>query len=293
MRKASLVMLFLCCSCASFCQNIEKQLQFTLDTAYDIELYRIDRTVFEGKILKVELRDTLSDKLTAEFLRITDSTYFYTKYNEGKALEEGEVIVNSQPLYTLPFSEYDSNGNQSTSYIQLYNFIKNGKWYEQLTDSTGRSGNYLDNKKEGDWIYDKKIDNRNTILTIKEHYLHGQLKTTAKINMLEGSDTALIKETIAGKWVPVFFDLEQLNDSIWSYKKAAEKDDWQKHYWIFFKNGKCEMQTRRPHGSTVTNGTWHFVSGDHSIEIETAGKKKFTITYLSAAMFVLKYSFTE
>jgi hypothetical protein len=293
MKQSSVLLLLLLLSQVAFCQKKGKEIHFIFDTSYNLNAVTMNSTEFEGKILKVSISDTLSHLKIAEFVRISDSTYFYQSYNStGKTIAEGKAALDKTPFEKIKIPVFNPTGEEiSFRYWSYYKFHKSGKWYEEVNDSIDRNGGYVNNKKNGDWLYTKFIAKDKGIPFKKEVYNNDALLRTESVNLLEGTLSTISKE-VKGKWeIRDASSMWFLDTIIYYFKVPLNETPNYKNHITINPDGKGAIIIGGHHASKKNDFTWRFIERDKKIIITIPDMhSKCTITFLSKEMLVAIFS---
>jgi hypothetical protein len=279
----------------SFSQKNEKEIYFSFDTSgWPNSPQEKKRIEVEGKILKVIKKDSLQ-KIISEFIRIDDNSYYFIQTDSsGGVLSEGKASVEKKAFRTIKFPIYNSNGNIESFIKQGYHkLIRNGNWSETISDSTSKHGFYLNNKKEGSWMYIIMLGKGKGIEEKKEVYKEDKLISTQKINLLEIS-SEMAKKAIIGKWALLYnADNVPYLDSIVYFNKISDDQKSGFRSSLEFKpDGKCIMATRGEHSTPNFKCSWSIDNKNKIIIISFPGvKSKILISYVTRK--TLQGVFTE
>jgi hypothetical protein len=224
--KIFLLIIFLNCFADLQAQNNSISIEFSFDSLYfNKESTKCDKIEFEDKILKANIIDTTNERVIAEFLRITDNTYYFRKfYKNGKSETEGKCILSTKPIKSYEIPNFDNNGKlikQIT--ISVFTFDKVGKWFEKVNDTIERHGIYNRNIKIGKWTYLKKISEFDAIEIKDEEYVFGKLKNIINSNTLESKDLK-IEKILLGMWKLDTDPTKILPESLVNYSRVDAKD---------------------------------------------------------------------
>jgi hypothetical protein len=277
MKLSFPIFLFCFITTNSIAQKNNKIIDFIFDTA--INSYpdsTFDMTEVEGEILKVNLVNRYDNpKATAEFLRIDNYTYYYIQKNENnKVISEGKAVLEktAYKINKIPIFDYNGNGNGNLIYNH-FKFIKQGKWSEQLTDSTNCFGIYIKNKKEGTWSYVKSMTEKIGVLEKAIVFKNGN----------PGVEK-IVEKVLIGTWA-VENRFYNPNDSIYPFRKS-NKNTSAKISIVFYKNGECKITGKQQHKSSSQIYQWVFEN--NTINIKANQKTIYTIDYLNFDLLPLR-----
>jgi hypothetical protein len=296
MKKLLLFSFLLLVSAKIFCQVDVKIAGYTdswTPMFVNNKQVMMERTEFEGKLLKIVGRDDSSGRIVVELLRIDSNSYFLREYNDGKVSAEGRATMIKQIDATDSVPAFDSIGI-IISYLhkQTSVFYKQGAWNEETAPGTaGRAGRYLDNLKEGDWVYYREVIPHYGIQYKTEKYKAGILKKSINENVT-GEDEATVGFYISRQWHLQYpFDLySPAEDSIFLYHVADDTMAMPKHAVTFYPNGTGKIFTRGTHRSTISTFKWKFKKEDRRIVGEMDDDHSFFwIDFLSQNNMVLRF----
>lgn len=283
--KQVLLILFLFSFCInSFSQKNEKIIEFTFDTiSFKYPDFEVNEKTIDGLILRATVINNITKKEVAEFLRITNNTYYFTQKNDSnKIITEGKVVLQKTPFKKIKINKYDTNGEvDGYAFYNYYRFTKEGIWYDKLSDRTCRYGKYSNNKKDSIWNYTKTISHSIGILEKAVTYNTDKIINETSLNILSKS-TFELEKAIIGKWT--VDNSYNPNDSIIAFRKA-ENNNLNKISLTFYKNGECKMIGKGHHKSTSQIYNWVYKNSEINITLDS--KVKFKIKNMNKGYLVL------
>jgi hypothetical protein len=276
-------------------QNNSISIEFSFDSLYfDKANTQCDNIEFEDKILKANIIDTSNKKVIAEFLRITDNSYYFRKFDKnGKTETEGKCNLCIKPIKSYKIPHFNKNGKfikQIT--INVFNFDKVGKWFEKVNDTIDRHGIYKRNDKIGKWTYLKKVSEFDAIEIKHEEYILGRVKSVKASNVLEIKNSNIFL-TLFGQWKLLNDPTKVLPDSLINYLKINSKDLNNYRYSIKFETeNTCVVSFGGGihKGMEKYNCKWTLVENYILVEIP---EKKITLKFNYVSSTVMRGIFTE
>jgi hypothetical protein len=293
--KTFLLIIFLLSFTALQAQKKSTSIEFSFDSlCFDKMKTQCDNIEFEDKILKANIIDTTTKKTIAEFLRISDNSYYFRRFDKnGKTETEGKCNLSSKPIKSYKIPHFDNNGKFIKQIIiSVFNFDKVGKWYEKVNDTIDRHGNYNRNQKIGKWTYLKKVSEFDAIEIKDEEYIHGRVKSEKASNLLETKKPKVF-QTLFGQWKLLNDPTTIFPDSLINYLKINSKDLNNYRYSIKFETeNTCIVSFGGSIHKSMEkyNCKWALVENYIIIEIP---EKKITLKFYYVSSSVLRGFFTN
>jgi len=186
------------------------QLQLQLDSTY---ISKDVRMGLPAKTIKTNIFLKKSNRLVAEFVRVDEQRYYFTKYdNQGNDIETGEYIFDT--IYSrvthlqLPIFSQDPTGEKGimTDYFCTgcdRKLWRNGYWIE--IEKVGKNfrriaGHYIFGQKNGIWEISKPAPNTQNLVSTGIDSIFDYDKNIVKSYRKLPERSNYIRQLLRGEW---------------------------------------------------------------------------------------------
>lgn len=284
MKKKILHLVILCFITSNvFSQKTEKIIDFIFDTLnYNYPAYETKTIEIEDKILKAVIIDTATKLEIAEFLRIDDNNYYYIRKKSSTIMEEGKAVLEKTSFENIKIPVLDRNGNiKGFNAFNHYKFTREGFWLIKQTDKIYTSENFLNNKKNGRWLYSSTLSKRLSIGNKEIFYKNDVVTKENNLQILSKSKKEIEAELI-GYWEIEF--IYNPMDTLQAFFKKEVKTG-SKISLTFNEKGECKMNGRSHHRLSSQIYKWEIE--DNIIKIKADEKTVFVIENMNKGYLVL------